>query len=52
MEMQRAVLTLANLENFAAVEIAVDYPYLALPPLGDNRLRGSLLFVTLFRLSS
>src|ERR1700736_6164520 len=36
MEMQRAALTLANLENFAAVEVAVNDPYLAAPALGDN----------------
>src|ERR1700736_776517 len=39
MEMQRAALTLANLENFAAVEIAIDDPYLAAPALGDNPYR-------------
>ena len=31
--MQRAALALANLENLAATEIAVDDPYLTPPPL-------------------
>ena len=33
-KMQRAALALANLEDLAAVEIAVDDPYLATPPFG------------------
>src|SRR5216684_745761 len=36
MEMQRAALTLANLENLAAVQIAIYDPYLAPPSLGHD----------------
>src|SRR5208282_2885823 len=34
--MQRALLALANFENFPAIEIAVRDPYLASPSLGHN----------------
>src|ERR1019366_4973998 len=39
--MQRALLALANFENFPAVEVAVCNPYLAAPSLGHNPDRFS-----------
>src|ERR1039458_132373 len=39
--MQRALLALANFQNFPAVEIAVCDPYLAAPSLGHNQNRFS-----------